>query len=209
MFERFDAQAIKVVMLSQEEARRLGHNFVGTEQILLGIIGEGGAPAKLLRSLGVRLLDARTEIEKIVGRGSGFVAREIPFTPRAKRVLSNAWEEARKIGHNYISPPTILLGLLRETEGVSARVLENLGTDLDVLYKLTLEQTPDKKMPAEPVFDPSRLIARILDLDSGMLDLVKGNLKHSLMLISKPCEADIEEGVRSLVDFVTLLKSIK
>ena len=88
MFERFTEKAIKVIMLAQEEARRLGHNFVGTEQILLGLIGEGtGIAAKVLKSMGVNLKDARVEVEKIIGRGSGFVAVEIPFTPRAKKVL--------------------------------------------------------------------------------------------------------------------------
>ena len=99
MFERFTEKAIKVVMLAQEEARRLGHNFVGTEQILLGLIGEStGIAAKVLKSMGVSRKDARVEVEKIIGRGSGFVAVEIPFTPRAKRVLELSLEEARQLG---------------------------------------------------------------------------------------------------------------
>ena len=131
MFERFTEKAIKVIMLAQEEARRLGHNFVGTEQILLGLIGEGtGVAAKVLKSLGVNLKDSRVEVEKIIGRGSGFVAVEIPFTPRAKRVLELSLEEARQLGHNYIGTEHLLLGLIREGEGVAARVLENLGVDL-------------------------------------------------------------------------------
>ena len=131
MFERFTEKAIKVIMLAQEEARRLGHNFVGTEQILLGLIGEGtGVAAKVLKSLGVNLKDSRIEVEKIIGRGSGFVAVEIPFTPRAKRVLELSLEEARQLGHNYIGTEHLLLGLIREGEGVAARVLENLGIDL-------------------------------------------------------------------------------
>ncbi|AFZ21460.1 ATP-dependent Clp protease ATP-binding subunit [Allocoleopsis franciscana] len=131
MFERFTEKAIKVIMLAQEEARRLGHNFVGTEQILLGLIGEGtGVAAKVLKSMGVNLKDARIEVEKIIGRGSGFVAVEIPFTPRAKRVLELSLEEARQLGHNYIGTEHLLLGLIREGEGVAARVLENLGVDL-------------------------------------------------------------------------------
>ena len=131
MFERFTEKAIKVIMLAQEEARRLGHNFVGTEQILLGLIGEGtGVAAKVLKSMGVNLKDARVEVEKIIGRGSGFVAVEIPFTPRAKRVLELSLEEARQLGHNYIGTEHLLLGLIREGEGVAARVLENLGVDL-------------------------------------------------------------------------------
>ncbi|MCO5575429.1 hypothetical protein L7F22_029230 [Adiantum nelumboides] len=130
MFERFTEKAIKVIMLAQEEARRLGHNFVGTEQILLGLIGEGtGIAAKVLKSMGVNLKEARIEVEKIIGRGSGFVAVEIPFTPRAKRVLELSLEEARQLGHNYIGSEHLLLGLLREGEGVAARVLENLGAD--------------------------------------------------------------------------------
>ncbi|WP_413684147.1 ATP-dependent Clp protease ATP-binding subunit [Prochlorococcus sp. MIT 1011] len=131
MFERFTEKAIKVIMLAQEEARRLGHNFVGTEQILLGLIGEGtGVAAKVLKSMGVNLKDSRVEVEKIIGRGSGFVAVEIPFTPRAKRVLELSLEEARQLGHNYIGTEHLLLGLIREGEGVAARVLENLGVDL-------------------------------------------------------------------------------
>jgi ATP-dependent Clp protease ATP-binding subunit ClpC len=174
--QRFTEKAIKVVMLAQEEARRLGHNFVGTEQarfrhtaprraraprwrtqttihalthnfvpiitaispsfshhaaqIMLGLIGEGtGIAAKVLKSMGINLKEARIEVEKIIGRGSGFVAVEIPFTPRAKRVLELALEEARQLGHSYIGTEHLLLGLLREGEGVAARVLENLGAD--------------------------------------------------------------------------------
>lgn len=132
MFERFTEKAIKVIMLAQEEARRLGHNFVGTEQILLGLIGEGtGIAAKTLKAMGVSLKDARIEVEKIIGRGSGFVAVEIPFTPRAKRVLELSWDEARQLGHNYIGTEHLLLGLIREGEGVATRILENLGVDLN------------------------------------------------------------------------------
>jgi ATP-dependent Clp protease ATP-binding subunit ClpC len=109
MFERFTEKAIKVIMLAQEEARRLGHNFVGTEQILLGLIGEGtGIAAKVLKSMGINLKDARVEVEKIIGRGSGFVAVEIPFTPRAKRVLELSLEEARQLGRIIFLPPLVL-----------------------------------------------------------------------------------------------------
>jgi|SanBayMetagenome_1026888.scaffolds.fasta_scaffold02439_2 serine/threonine protein kinase len=131
MFERFTEKAIKAIMLAQEESRRLVHNFVGTEQILLGLIGEGtGVAAKVLKSMEVNLKDARIEVEKIIGRGSEFVAVEIPFTPRAKRVLELSLEEARQLGHNYIGTEHLLLGLIREGEGVGVRVLENLGADL-------------------------------------------------------------------------------
>src|SRR4028119_177773 len=103
MFERFTEEAIKVIMLSQEEARRLGHNFVGTEQILLGLVAEGtGIAAKVLKSLGVNLKEAREEVETIIGRGSGFIGVEIPFTPRSKRIFELCLEEASLLGHDYI-----------------------------------------------------------------------------------------------------------
>ncbi|MCQ2744710.1 MAG: ATP-dependent Clp protease ATP-binding subunit ClpC, partial [bacterium] len=149
MFERFTEKAIKVIMLAQEEARRLGHNFVGTEQILLGLIGEGtGIAAKTLKSMGVNLKDARVEVEKIIGRGSGFVAVEIPFTPRAKRVLELSWDEARQLGHNYIGTEHLLLGLIREGEGVAARVLENLGVDLNKIRTNVVKMLGDSKPTA-------------------------------------------------------------
>ena len=146
MFERFTEKAIKVIMLAQEEARRLGHNFVGTEQVLLGLIGEGtGVAAKTLKSMGVNLKEARAEVEKIIGRGSGFVAVEIPFTPRAKRVLELSWDEARQLGHNYIGTEHLLLGLIREGEGVAARVLENLGVDLNKIRSNVIKMLGESK----------------------------------------------------------------
>ncbi|MEB3203979.1 MAG: ATP-dependent Clp protease ATP-binding subunit [Candidatus Sericytochromatia bacterium] len=149
MFERFTEKAIKVIMLAQEEARRLGHNFVGTEQILLGLIGEGtGVAAKTLKSMGVSLKDARIEVEKIIGRGSGFVAVEIPFTPRAKRVLELSWDEARQLGHNYIGTEHLLLGLIREGEGVAVRVLENLGVDLSRVRSNVIRLLGESGAPA-------------------------------------------------------------
>ncbi|KAK6928588.1 Clp ATPase, C-terminal, partial [Dillenia turbinata] len=148
MFERFTEKAIKVIMLAQEEARRLGHNFVGTEQILLGLIGEGtGIAAKVLKSMGINLKDARVEVEKIIGRGSGFVAVEIPFTPRAKRVLELSLEEARQLGHNYIGSEHLLLGLLREGEGVAARVIRMVGESTEAVGAGVGGGTSSNKMP--------------------------------------------------------------
>jgi hypothetical protein len=139
MFEKFTEKAIKAILLAQEEARRLGHNFVGTEQILLGLIGEGtGIAAKVLKSMGVNLKNARIEVEKIIGRGSGFVPVEVPFTPRAKRVLKLSIEEAHQLGHNYISTEHLLLGLVRQGEGVAIRVLENLRVDLSAVRRAVL-----------------------------------------------------------------------
>ncbi len=144
MFERFTEKAIKVIMLAQEEARRLGHNFVGTEQILLGLIGEGtGIAAQVLKSMNVNLKDARIEVEKIIGRGSGFVAVEIPFTPRAKRVLELSLEEARQLGHNYIGTEHLLMGLVREGEGVAARVLEDLSVNVSSIRTEVIQMLGD------------------------------------------------------------------
>jgi ATP-dependent Clp protease ATP-binding subunit ClpC len=148
MFERLTDTAIKVIRLAHEEARRLGHNFVGTEQILLGLIGEGnGVAAKVLSSLGVTLKEAREEVEKIIGRGSGFVAVEIPFTPRSKRVLDMALEESRALKQDYVGTEHLLLGLIRDGEGVAAKVLFNLrvsSTEVraKVIQRLS-ETTPD------------------------------------------------------------------
>ena len=131
LFDRFTERAIKAIMLAQEESRRLGHNFVGTEQMLLGLIGiDNGVAAKVLKSLGVNLKDLRIEVEKINGRGSGFVANEIPFTPRAKRVLELSLEEAHQLGHNYIGTEHLLLATESEVESIALHVLENYGVDV-------------------------------------------------------------------------------
>ena len=164
MFERFTEKAIKVIMLAQEEARRLGHNFVGTEQILLGLIGEGtGIAAKTLKGMGVNLKEARAEVEKIIGRGSGFVAVEIPFTPRAKRVLELSWDEARQLGHNYIGTEHLLLGLIREGEGVAARVLENLGVDLTKVRSNVIRMLGETRGSASTSASPGRSKTPTLD----------------------------------------------
>ncbi|WP_435183818.1 ATP-dependent Clp protease ATP-binding subunit [Cylindrospermopsis raciborskii G7] len=134
MFEHFTSEAIRVIMLAQEEARRLGHNFVGTEQILLGLIGEGtGVAAKVLTDLGVTLKDARREVEKIIGRGSGFVPPEIPFTPKVKSLFEQSFREAHGLGHNYINTEHLLLGLTDAGEGVAAKVLKSLGIELQTV----------------------------------------------------------------------------
>lgn len=149
MFERFTDKAIKVIMLAQEEARRLGHNLVGTEQVLLGLIGEGsGVAAKVLISMGVNLKDARTEVEKIIGRGSSSVPVEVPFTPRAKRVLELSLEEAHELGDNFISTEHLLLALLQGGEGVATKVLENLGVNpSDVRSQVTQRLGDRAKVP--------------------------------------------------------------
>jgi ATP-dependent Clp protease ATP-binding subunit ClpC len=144
MFEHFTSEAIRVIMLAQEEARRLGHNFVGTEQILLGLMGEGtGVAAKVLAELGVTLKDARREVEKIIGRGSGFVPPEIPFTPKVKSLFEQSFREAHSLGHNYINTEHLLLGLTEAGEGVAAKVLQNLGVDLHAVRSAVISRLGD------------------------------------------------------------------
>jgi ATP-dependent Clp protease ATP-binding subunit ClpC len=139
MFEKFTEGAIKVIMLSQEEARRMGHNFVGTEQLLLGVIGQRhGIGARALKKLKVTLKKARKEIELYIGRGTGFVASEIPFTPRAKRVLEMAVHEGKDLGQNFVGTEHILLALIAEADGVAMRTLDKLNVDVHKLRNLIL-----------------------------------------------------------------------
>src|SRR5213076_684874 len=131
MFERFTDRARRVVVLAQEEARMLNHNYIGTEHILLGLIHEGeGVAAKSLESLGIALEGVRSQVEEIIGQGQQAPSGHIPFTPRAKKVLELSLREALQLGHNYIGTEHILLGLIREGEGVAAQVLVKLGADL-------------------------------------------------------------------------------
>ncbi|MQY18022.1 ATP-dependent Clp protease ATP-binding subunit ClpC1 [Nocardia sp. RB20] len=132
MFERFTDRARRVVVLAQEEARMLNHNYIGTEHILLGLIHEGeGVAAKSLESLGISLEGVRSQVEEIIGQGQQAPSGHIPFTPRAKKVLELSLREALQLGHNYIGTEHILLGLIREGEGVAAQVLVKLGADLN------------------------------------------------------------------------------
>ncbi|MCW2639317.1 MAG: NDP-hexose 4-ketoreductase, partial [Dactylosporangium sp.] len=140
MFERFTDRARRVVVLAQEEARMLNHNYIGTEHILLGLVHKGeavydgeGVAAKALESLGISPEGVRLQVEKIIGHGSGAPVGDIPFTPRAKKVLELSLREALQLGHNYIGTEHILLGLIREGEGVAAQVLVRLGADLNLV----------------------------------------------------------------------------
>ncbi len=132
MFERFTDRARRVVVLAQEESRLLNHNYIGTEHILLGLVHEGeGVAALALTSMGIGLDAVRGQVEEIIGQGKAAPTGHIPFTPRAKKVLELSLREALQLGHNYIGTEHILLGLLREGEGVAAQVLQKLGADLD------------------------------------------------------------------------------
>jgi len=131
VFERFTDRARRVVVLAQEEARLLNHSYIGTEHILLGLIHEGeGVAAKALESLNISLEAVRAQVEEIIGQGGSSPSGHIPFTPRAKKVLELSLREALQLGHNYIGTEHILLGLIREGEGVAAQVLVKLGADL-------------------------------------------------------------------------------
>ena len=157
MFERFTDRARRVVVLAQEEARLLNHSYIGTEHILLGLIHEGeGVAAKGLEALGISLEAVRAQVEEIIGQGGSSPSWHIPFTPRAKKVLELSLREALQLGHNYIGTEHILLGLIREGEGVAAQVLVKLGADLgrvrqQVIQLLSGYQGPGGKNEGEPV----------------------------------------------------------
>ena len=140
MFERFTDRARRVVVLAQEEARLLKHNYIGTEHIQLGLLREGdGVAARALEAVGIRLDAVRHEVKEIIGKGEGQSVGHIPFTPRAKKVLELSLREALQLGHNYIGTEHILLGLIREGEGVAAQVLVKLGADLNRMRQQVIQ----------------------------------------------------------------------
>jgi hypothetical protein len=143
MFERFTDRARRVVVLAQDEARLLRHTYIGTEHLLLGLVHEGdGVAAHALKEMQISLSAVREEVEAVIGTGQQAPASHIPFTPRAKKVLELALREALGLGHNYIGTEHILLGLIREGEGVAAQVLVRLGADLDRVREKVIELLP-------------------------------------------------------------------
>jgi ATP-dependent Clp protease ATP-binding subunit ClpC len=160
MFERFTERARHVVVLAQEEARGMNHNYIGTEHVLLGVLHEeDGVGARALVSLGISLDDSRARIQDLIGRGDSPPSDHIPFTPRAKKVLELSLREALHLGHNYIGTEHILLGLIREGEGVAAQVLVQLGAELAQVRSAVIrliEGLPEprpRRDPAEVVID--------------------------------------------------------
>ena len=140
MFERFTEKARRVVVYAQEEARMLNQNYIGTEHLLLGLIREqDGIAAKALESLDIAVEDVRQQVEELIGRGTYVPTGHIPFTPRAKKVLELSLREALQLGHNYIGTEHVLLGLIREGEGVAAQVLLNLGADLEKVRSAVIQ----------------------------------------------------------------------
>ena len=165
MFERFTDRARRVVVLAQENARLLNHNYIGTEHLLLGLIQEGeGVAARGLMSLGIRLESVRSEVEETLGQGRRMPSGHISFTPRAKKVLELSLREALQLGHNYIGTGHILLGLVREGDGVAVQVLEKLGFDLagvrQTIIRLLSEGGGKEQAPAAAA-DPVSRDARI------------------------------------------------
>ena len=197
MFERFTDRARRVVVLAQEEARMLHHNYIGTEHILLGLIHEGeGVAAKALESLGISLDAVRQQVEEIIGQGQQAPSGHIPFTPRAKKVLELTRREAEQLGHNYIGTEHILLGLIREGNGVAAQVLVMLGADLNRV-RLTVIQLLHGHPAREPV--STRSAAQELRLPPGLqarLDEVEQRLAAiEQRLGTGPDTSDLDEQI--------------
>jgi ATP-dependent Clp protease ATP-binding subunit ClpC len=175
MFERFTDRARRVVVLAQEEARMLNHNYIGTEHILLGLIHEGeGVAAKALESLNISLEAVRQQVEEIIGQGQAAPTGHIPFTPRAKKVLELSLREALQLGHNYIGTEHILLGLIREGEGVAAQVLQKLGADLKRVRRTVIQELSGSpavrygEMPSPSPFDEREKIVLSLLIHEGL-----------------------------------------
>jgi ATP-dependent Clp protease ATP-binding subunit ClpC len=172
MWEPFTERARRAVVLAQEESQRLGNNYIGTEHLLLGIISEGeSSAAKVLESMGVSLAKVRSEVEAIVGIGKSVVHSEMVFTPRAKRVVELAFEEARRMNNNYVATEHLLLGLIREGDGVAGRVLINLGVDSlrarEAVLSLTNAERDPK--PVERPRKPAPSFVSIEDKDGATL----------------------------------------
>ncbi len=172
MFERLTARSRKVVVRSQEEAQRLGHNYIGTEHLLLGILREDdGVAARALNSLNVTLSEVRRRVESMVGRGEGETGAQAPFTPRSKKVLELALREALQLRHNYIGTEHILLGLLKESDGVAVRILSNLGADPDAVRSEILRMLGGDWARAPRIHDQEIVAgegtARVDDVRSG------------------------------------------
>jgi ATP-dependent Clp protease ATP-binding subunit ClpC len=187
MFERFTERARRVVVLAQEEARELDHNYIGTEHLLLGILRDGeGVAVRALDQLGVSRPAVREQVVTMVGRGRSTPSGHIPFTPRAKKALELSLREALQLNHNHIGTEHILLGLLREGDGVAAQVLTDLGADLDRVRAKVLELVPASPVEAMELSGPGRaalsspVVARIirrLDDIAVRLDAIERQLR--------------------------------
>src|SRR5690242_14903144 len=184
-FDKFTERARKVLQLAQEEAQRFNHNYIGTEHLLLGLVREGeGVAAKVLANLGVELNKVRSAVEFIIGRGDRAVLGEIGLTPRAKKVIELAVDEARRLNHGYIGAEHLLLGLVREGEGIAAGVLESLGVQLERVRRETLQQLRQAGLTGSSgspgtVPDVSDLPPRVRGL-AELLDLIRVAKDHAI-----------------------------
>jgi ATP-dependent Clp protease ATP-binding subunit ClpC len=197
MFERFTDRARRVVVLAQEEARMLDHNYIGTEHILLGLIHEGeGVAAKALESLGISLDAVRQQVEEIIGQGQQAPSGHIPFTPRAKKVLELARREMSQLGHNYVGTEHILLGLIREGDGVAAQVLVTLGADLNRVRQQVI-QLLHGHQPKEPVSARSAAQElRLLPAVQAHLDVIERRLAAIERRVGNgPDTSDLDEQI--------------
>jgi ATP-dependent Clp protease ATP-binding subunit ClpC len=172
MFERFTDRARRVVVLAQDEARRLNHNYIGTEHLLLGLVHEGkGVAARVLEALDISLAAVRQQVEEIIGTGQESPSGRIPFTPRAKKVLELSLREALQLGHDYIGTEHILLGLLREGDGVAAQVLVSLGADLNVVRERVIGVLRPAAAESQAAQSVLRLAGSAAQLDEVMIRL--------------------------------------
>jgi ATP-dependent Clp protease ATP-binding subunit ClpC len=182
LYERFTDRSRRVIVLAQEESRMLKHNYIGTEHILLGLIHEGeGVAAKALKELNVSLEAARQRVEEIIGRGQAFPTDRIPFTPRAKNVLELALRESLQLGHNVIGTEHILLGLIREGEGVGAQVLQDLGAYTTqvrqtVLQRLVGRVAGREEIPTETAPEPGEPLSAFEERERIVLGLLSDGL---------------------------------
>jgi hypothetical protein len=197
MFERFTDRSRRVVVLAQEEARRLDHNYIGTEHILLGLIREGdGVAAQVLESLGISLDAARQQVEGFVGRGQVAPSGHIPFTPRAKRVLELSLRESLLLGQSYIGTEHILLGLIREGDGVAAQALVTLGADLNQVRQQVIQL-----LAARPAEEPGPGVTVRLEMVEQRLTAIEqrvgigsdtGDLDEQLRVVRTEKEAAVD-----------------
>jgi ATP-dependent Clp protease ATP-binding subunit ClpC len=189
VFERFTERARQVIVLAQDESRTLGRDFIGTEHILLGLLREEeGLAARVLESLDLTLEEVRAQVVSIVGQGEAVATGQIPFTPRAKKVLELSLREALSLGHNYIGTEHVLLGLVRANEGVAARVLRDFGADAETIRNevIRLLSGPGRSDPASQV-QSARLMARVHETSDRtplILSLVIGAVSFPLGLLA-------------------------
>lgn len=207
MFERFTDRARRVIVLAQVEARTLNHHYIGTEHLLLGLLAEGeGVASRALSSLGLSFEETRNEVQSIIGKGSSPPTGHLPFTPRAKKVLELSLREALQLQHNYIGTEHILLGLIREGEGVAAQVLLKKGIDLGRAQAKVIEMLKgpsEWQVRTKPVGpDVRTLLSRLGDLSDVALQAIQR--ASELTSAREASETTLEDLIRSLIEIAEL-----